>query len=149
MPRMFPNRKPVAPILAALTGWFILSSILIHPHYLSYFNELGGGPEKGIHYFADSNIDWGEDIKGLKAYMDMKGIPEINLMYYGPNGSPETRYYGIRQAPPERVDRSPWAISATWLYYADIDSIRKAIPFSLKTRRPDDTIGHSIYIYLP
>ena len=149
MPRMFPNRKPVAPILAVLTGWFILSSILIHPHYLSYFNELGGGPEKGIHYFADSNIDWGEDIKGLKAYMDMKGIPEINLMYYGPNGSPETRYYGIRQAPPERVDRSPWAISATWLYYADIDSIRKAIPFSLKTRRPDDTIGHSIYIYLP
>ena len=149
IPRMFPNRKPVAPVIAALTGWFILSSLLIHPHYLSYFNELAGGPEKGIHYFADSNIDWGEDIKGLKAYMDMKGIPEINLMYYGPNGSPETRYYGIRQAPPERVARSPWAISATWLYHADNDSIRKAIPFSLKTRRPDDTIGHSIYIYLP
>ncbi|MFH0997891.1 MAG: glycosyltransferase family 39 protein [Pseudomonadota bacterium] len=149
IPRMFPNRKPVAPIIAVLTGWFILSSLLIHPHYLSYFNELAGGPEKGIHYFADSNIDWGEDIKGLKAYMDMKGIPEINLMYYGPNGSPETRYYGIRQAPTERIDRSPWAISATWQYYADIDAIRNAIPFSLKTRQPEDTIGHSIYIYLP
>ena len=76
-------------------------------------------------------------------------MPEINLMYYGPNGSPETRYYGIAQAPPERIARRPWAISATWLYYADIDAIREAIPFSLKTRQPDDTIGHSIYIYLP
>jgi hypothetical protein len=149
IPRMFPNRKPVAPVIAALTGWFILSSFLIHPDYLSYFNELAGGPEKGVHYFADSNIDWGEDIKGLKAYMDIKDIPEINLMYYGPNGSLETRYYGIIQAPPERAALSPWAISATWLYYADIDAIRNAIPFSLKTRQTDDTIGHSIYIYLP
>ncbi len=147
IPRMFPNRKPAAPVFAALTGWFILSSLLIHPDYLSYFNELAGGPEKGIHYFADSNIDWGEDIKGLKAYMDLKGIPEINLMYYGPNGSPETRYYGITQAPPERIARSPWAISATWLYYADIDAIREAVPFSLKTRQPDAIIGHSIYFY--
>ncbi|MBI5590971.1 MAG: glycosyltransferase family 39 protein [Deltaproteobacteria bacterium] len=149
IPRMFQNQKPAASIIAVLTGWFMLSSLLIHPHYLSYFNELAGGPDKGIHYFADSNIDWGEDIKGLKAYMNMKGIPEINLMYYGPNGSPEIRYYGIRQAPPERIDRSPWAISATWLYYADIDAIRKAVPFSLKTRQPDDKVGHSIYIYLP
>ncbi len=149
IPRMFPARKPVSPVIAALTGWFILSSLLIYPHYLSYFNELAGGPEKGIRYFADSNIDWGQDIKGLKAYMDLKGIPEINLIYYGPNGSPEIQYYGISQAPPERMAQSPWAISATWLYYTDIDAIQKAVPFSLKMRQPDDRVGYSIYIYLP
>jgi 4-amino-4-deoxy-L-arabinose transferase-like glycosyltransferase len=147
--RMSSHRKWIASAMAALTGWFVLSSLMIHPDYLSYFNELAGGPENGIRSFADSNIDWGEDLKGLKSYMDMKGIPEINLMYYGPNGSPETRYYGILQAPPERAARSPWAISATWLYYADIDAIRNATAFSLKTRHPDDTVGHSIYIYFP
>ncbi len=147
--RMSSQRKWTAFAVAALTGWFILSSLLIHPDYLSYFNELAGGPDQGIDYFADSNIDWGQDIKGLKAYMDRKGIPEINLIYYGPNGAPETRYYGISQAPPERAARSPWAISATWLYYADVGAIRNAIPFSLKTRLPDDRIGHSIYIYFP
>ena len=135
--------------IMGLIGWFILSSLSIYPHHLAYFNELAGGPDGGVQYFADSNLDWGEDLKGLKFYMDRMDIPEINLVYYGPNGNPEIRYYGIRQPPPERAHLRPWAVSVTWLYYAERSPIVDVVPFSLKNRRPDDTIGHSIRIYHP
>ena len=136
-------------ILSALMSWYIFSSISIYPHYLSYFNEIAGGPIKGIEYFADSNLDWGQDIKGLKKYMKEKNIKEINLIYYSPNGSLETNYYGIKTSDIHGKSDSPWAISATWLYYADTEPIKSDVPFSLKNRKPDDRIGYSINIYRP
>src|SRR3989339_530729 len=48
-------------ILWLLIGWFAVGSIIIHPHYLAYFNEFIGGPKNGYKYLADSNIDWGQD----------------------------------------------------------------------------------------
>ena len=36
--------------------------------------------------------DWGQDLKGLKRWMDARGVREINLSYFG-TASPE--YYGI------------------------------------------------------
>ena len=136
-------------ILSVLMIWYIFSSISIYPHYLSYFNEIAGGPIKGVEYFADSNLDWGQDIKGLKKYMKEKNIQEINLIYYGPNGPLETKYYGIKTAEMDRKPDLPWAISATWLYYADLEPFKSNVPFSLKKRKPDDRIGYSINIYWP
>ena len=60
--------QPDLPVATGIAPDSADISVLIHPDYLSYFNGLAGGPEKGIHYFADSNIDWGEDIKGLKVH---------------------------------------------------------------------------------
>jgi hypothetical protein len=63
---------PLAPWLAggiALT-WSVASSLAIYPHSLSYFNELAGGPENGHAHLVDSNIDWGQDLLYLKAWID-------------------------------------------------------------------------------
>ena len=54
--------------------WYVLSSILIYPHYLAYFNEFVGGPNNGYKYMVDSNLDWGQDLKGLKQYMAKNDI---------------------------------------------------------------------------
>jgi len=62
---------------------FIISSVLIFPHYLSYFNVLIGGPTQGHKYLSDSNIDWGQDLKGLKPWMDSKGVDNITMSYFG------------------------------------------------------------------
>lgn len=35
------------------------------PHFLGYFNALAGGPRAGHRYLADSNVDWGQDLKRL------------------------------------------------------------------------------------
>jgi len=39
---------------------------LVYPHYLAFFNQSIGGPHNGYKWLADSNIDWGQDLKLLK-----------------------------------------------------------------------------------
>ena len=49
--------------LVVLTGWFAVSSVLAHPDYLPYFNELAGSHPENI--VVDSDLDWGQDVKRL------------------------------------------------------------------------------------
>jgi hypothetical protein len=48
-------------VVGALTCWLAVSSLSVHPQYISYFNEIAGGPAKGWRWLLDSNIDWGQD----------------------------------------------------------------------------------------
>ena len=50
--------------------WNISAIARIHPHELSYFNELVGGPTEGRFHLIDSNIDWGQDLRGLARWLD-------------------------------------------------------------------------------
>jgi len=70
-------------LFGLLLVWYAASSLSIHPHYLSYFNEIAGGPEGGRRYLGDSNIDWGQDLPQLKKYMNDHGLSRIKLFYYG------------------------------------------------------------------
>jgi hypothetical protein len=58
-----PATRPIwKPLVAAvLLLWLGASSLLVHPHYLAYFNELAGGPANGSRWLIDSNLDWGQD----------------------------------------------------------------------------------------
>src|SRR5262249_39556935 len=38
------------------------ATLLIHPHYLAYFNWVSGGPGRGSEHLIDSNLDWGQDL---------------------------------------------------------------------------------------
>ena len=55
----------------------------IYPDRLAFFNRLAGGPEHGLEYLADSNLDWGQDLKSLKRWMEAHHVPDINLAYFG------------------------------------------------------------------
>ncbi|MEK6808357.1 MAG: glycosyltransferase family 39 protein, partial [Nanoarchaeota archaeon] len=87
------KQKILAMFLGVLCVWYALSSISIYPDSLAYFNELVGGPKNGPKYLLDSNIDWGQDLKGLKDYLDKNNIEEIRLGYWGKD-KPE--YRGIK-----------------------------------------------------
>jgi hypothetical protein len=50
------------------------SVLRVHPNYLGYFNELAGGPSGGWRYLVDSNLDWGQDLRALKQWMDDHGV---------------------------------------------------------------------------
>jgi len=148
------NAFRMALSIAAI-GWYIGASCFIHPHYLAYFNELVGGPNNGWKYLVDSNLDWGQDLKGLKRFMVQHGIARISLSYFG-SDSPER--YGIAYDwLPSFVllDRHPahhpsrpkgWvAISATTLqgaYLSDRDFFA-----DFRKRKPVAKIGYSIFIY--
>jgi hypothetical protein len=65
----------------------------IYPDYLTYFNGLAGGPQNGHRVLIDSNFDWGQDLKGLKRWMDHHQRQSIQFLYFG-MADPE--YYGIK-----------------------------------------------------
>jgi 4-amino-4-deoxy-L-arabinose transferase-like glycosyltransferase len=73
--------------------WYAGAAAMSWPHYLAYFNEFGGGSANGYRYLVDSNLDWGQELKDLKAYMDSHGIDRVHLSYFG-SDSPER--YGIK-----------------------------------------------------
>ncbi|MHC4943567.1 MAG: ArnT family glycosyltransferase [Planctomycetota bacterium] len=139
-PFLFMNSLSRKLFLGLALGWYLAASLFIHPHYLSYFNVLIGGPTEGVKYLADSNLDWGQDLKGLKAYMEEEGLERIRILYYGPDGSKEPAYYGIEAAPADAADL-PWAVSATWLYYPRYAFFRQ--------KEPIERIGYSILVYEP
>lgn len=144
------DKRWVRVALAVLCLWTVLGTARIHPHYLAYFNESIGGPQNGYQYLVDSNLDWGQDLKNLKAYMDRNGLQTIHLAYFG---SAHPDYYGIHALPVPQEEPDDWesqpqevyAISATYLqsgYLGDTQAFAW-----LRQYKPFATIGYSIFLY--
>jgi len=153
------KRRAFAPALIGLALIFTAtSSLRVAPHQLAYFNEAVGGPAQGYRYLSDSNLDWGQDLKNLKSYMEREKLPIIYLSYFG---SAPPSYYGIRYQyvpgawplewppPADRVpDSAPrkiLAISATNLQ--DVFNPHNQLFAWLRKRQPIEKIGYSIFIY--
>ncbi|HLN58122.1 MAG TPA: glycosyltransferase family 39 protein, partial [Thermoanaerobaculia bacterium] len=68
--------RAVAWLLAALPLLSAAEIARIHPHELSYFNPLAGGPERGRRILSDSNVDWGLDLKRLAAEVHRRGVAD-------------------------------------------------------------------------
>jgi hypothetical protein len=79
---------PVSPrfaryAAAAGLAWLAVSSLAVYPQGISYFNEWIGGPANGWKYLADSNVDWGQNLPELAAFMERQRIPEIKTFLFG------------------------------------------------------------------
>lgn len=96
-------------VVAALLIWHAGESLSVRPHYLTYFNELAGGPTRGYRHLVDSSSDWGQDLPGFKQWMQEinseKNPVPVYLSYFG-TGRPE--YYKIQATIlPGFFDRTP------------------------------------------
>ena len=76
------GRTALRITFGALLCCSIAGTLFVHPHYLTYFNFLAGGPENGHRYLVDSNLDWGQSFHALRAYLERQRIEQINLSYY-------------------------------------------------------------------
>ncbi len=134
-----------------------ISSLRIAPHQLAYFNEFVGGPDQGYRYLSDSNIDWGQDLRGVKTYMEKENLPIIYLSYFG---TAPPSYYGIRyqyvpggwpwESPP--ADKVPAGASRKILAISvsnlqDIWTPHDPLFRWLWMRQPVAKIGYSIFVY--
>ncbi len=81
------------PALIILVAWMLLGTVRAWPHFLPYFNEVAGGSDGGVRLLADSNLDWGQDLPGLRRWLDRNGYDGAYLAYFG-NADPSR--YGIR-----------------------------------------------------
>ena len=125
----------------------------IFPHNLAYFNELAGGPDGGYNWLVDSNLDWGQNLKELKTWLDAHGMEHVFLSQFSPS-RPEV--YGLqatllppspRAAPFARFDPAPgwYAIGATTLqgaYTPDVDTFAY-----FRAMTPTARIGHALFVY--
>jgi len=149
-------------IMAIMCVWQSVEIGFSAPHYLSYFNQFAGGPAGGPRYLIDSNIDWGQDLPGLKREMDKLGLKEVGLLYFG---HADPKLYGIQYHLPQPGDEFV-AVSVNFLYgypyslsYLEKWSGRPPMVTdekyinnfifarSLLLRQPVKRIGFSIYLY--
>ena len=79
--------------IAGCAAWLLAANITAYPNYLSYFNEFVGGTNGGTRYLADSNIDWGQDLKRLVRYIDRHPDQQVKLSYFGQT---VPQHYGVR-----------------------------------------------------
>ena len=152
--------KPVLTYLAiGLAAWLAISTLSIYPHFLAYFNAIGGGPERGWRVLVDSNIDWGQDLKGLGIWMEQEDVERVKLSWFG-SARPEA--YGIvhdllpglpygfsawEDPPfnPEQPEPGVYAISVSNLVgvaFPDHD-----LYAWFRARQPSTKIGYSLFIY--
>lgn len=143
--------------IASLLVWQIISVISIFPHFLAYFNEIVGGPDNGYIFTVNSNLDWGQDLRRLKKWVDEKKIDKIYVDYFG--GGEANYYLKEKYAPwwgtrdPNELPKGSYlAISATFLQGG---RGKPAPGFNqpngyylwLNQYKPIAKIGYSIFIY--
>ena len=131
----------------------------VAPHYLAYFNELAGGPANGFKELADSNLDWGQDLKNLKLWLVAHDIKEpIYLCYFG---MADPRFYQIAHynmpggclfepqvgfdvlQPGGIIAISATDLQGVYLSPAEHDAWKRILEHSVLV----DTVGYSIFIY--
>lgn len=145
--------------LVGLVFWLVAGTVWIYPHFLAYFNVLGGGPEDGWRILVDSNIDWGQDLKELREWMAQQRVERVKLSWFG-SAPPEA--YGVDhdllvgvphgfamwdEPPfdPQQPEPGIYAISVTNLVGAVLPDPDLYTWF--RERAPDDRVGYSIFIY--
>jgi len=146
-------------ILILLIFWQAISVISIYPHFLTYFNELVGGSDKGYIYTVDSNLDWGQDLKRLKKWAD-KNLPAGRQVYVDYFGGADVKYYlgekfeswNGTQDPKEFPKGNYLAVSATFLQGGrgePVPGFNQPYGYYrwLDKYKPVTKIGYSIFIY--
>ncbi len=92
-----------AGFMSLMLLWSIVSTLSVRPHYLSYFNDLAGGPENGHLHLLDSNIDWGQDLTYLKEWLDEH--PEARPLHLAYFNLIDPRIIGIEfELPPYGIE---------------------------------------------
>jgi 4-amino-4-deoxy-L-arabinose transferase-like glycosyltransferase len=147
-------------LISFLVLWIIIVTVAVFPFYLSYYNELGGGVRLGYKIAADSNYDWGQDLKRLKNFVEENNIENIAVDYFG-GGSPQyylgnppaggfEPWWSAKGVPPQGT----WlAVSINTLRSASAEPVKGFVikpkdTYSwLKDEKPVARAGTSIFIY--
>ena len=153
-------------LLLLLLSWSVASSLWIYPHSLSYFNESIGGPENGHQHLLGSNLDWGQDLRYLKWWME--GHPDARPLGLASFGAYDPSDIGLqfqtpalklelgRFEPGFRPERGWHALSINLLHgycWTAYDGKGMKVHFggeklsSFREMAPLARIGYSIVVY--
>lgn len=149
--------RRLAAALAALAAWHAIEGVRYRPHFLSYFNQLAGGPAGGYRVLSDSNVDWGQDLFLLAEWAARNDARGLKMAYFGPalpdaDAGIACEYVTpppLKPRVPNKVslrDGDLLAVSATYL--AGMGGLTPYDAFKfLEHYRPLARIGYSIFVY--
>lgn len=135
-------------------------SMTNYPHQLSFFNLWAGGSAQGLRYLADSNLDWGQDLRLAAQWARENKVEKLKLAYFGTDTP--WRHFSDKNV---EIEAPPWgdaqargrtylapepgvyAISATLLPGQFFPDKYQNYYKEFLRRKPDAYAGWSIYIY--
>jgi hypothetical protein len=148
---------------AVLALWLARGTLTLAPDYLAFFNELAGGPDGGWRYLVDSNLDWGQELPSVQAYLEREAPARVYLSWFG---STYPHLYGLdlayRLLPshfsypyPQDAANSPYnpVHPSPGLYLIGATNLQGVglaagdVFASFREREPLARIGHSIMVY--
>jgi hypothetical protein len=147
-------------VAAGLCAWLVLAAAGIYPDHLSYFNEsaclakdpgkigLDGGSKCGYYWLDDSNVDWGQSLKQLKAWLDHNAKGRTIRLSH-PFGVPANTY-GIASENSQLTELSKQPIRG--LYVVSAHAVARVPAFVdasdwLRRVPPVAVVGHALYVY--
>ncbi len=146
------RRAVLLGVFSVCLGAGAVSSLRAHPDALGYTNAFAGAEPDW--WFADSNLDWGQDLERLGTWLKERGVDEpIHLAYFG-TAYPER--HGIRFVPlaPGEAASGWVAVSVQYergMYGSGIGNFGTKLEQNgfdwLLRLKPETMIGTSIRVY--
>ena len=104
----FRRGKGWAIAAGVLLTWQVETSVRVAPAYMAYGNEAWGGPLQVHRYLSDANVDWGQQLKTVKRYLDDHHVTNCWFAYF-PDGAVQPSDYGVH------CHRLPTANNLSWM----------------------------------
>lgn len=152
--RTLPGKAAAAALVVSLA----VASASVYPYGISYFNRFVGGPRNALRYLADSNIDWGQALPEVGAFVRKEKIDRIAVAAF--TGDQVWRHFrhgqmqmlplpwSAKSAPPQASTARGWyAISATLLPGHLFEPAQRQHFAAFLRRRPVAILGGSMFVY--
>ena len=163
-------------VLAIVVVPVLLIAIATYPNYLTYFSPLAGGTAHGWQKLSDSNVETGQEVKALAAWLKAHGENRVTGIMVGGEFA---RFYGVevQEFPgwdqdddsdddasrnPDSsdddsnanasvngasVDTKYVAIGAWYLSEIDLTDSQKEIIDRYRNEKPEAMVGDSIFVF--
>lgn len=136
-----------------------LEALRAYPNYMPYMNQLASSRPHWW-YLSDSNVEWGDDVKELAAYLRARGETRTRALLLG--GFVTLGLYGVNyedalapsgESPPRYTALGASFLNGSTIPFYEVngkrvsDEARVNTFDSFRHRTPEAVIGDSIYVY--
>jgi len=143
----WPRRRPLMiAVVLLLFVWMGMIAVRAYPDYMTYMNVLASRAPHW-YYLSDSNVEWGDDVKGLAQYLRERGENQVCAAVWG---FEMLERYGIKlvggaPANPNMTPTRYAAVGANFLNGSVISNHNEFAAY--RDLKPEKIIGGSIYVY--
>lgn len=145
-------------VVIAIVGWCGIETARTFPNYLPYMNQLAS-THPHWWYLSDSNVEWGDDVKELAAYLHARGETQVRAILLG--GFITLKFYDVDyidaiarpgDSPPRYTAIGASFLNGSTVPFSERDGIitneQRINRFAdYRNRTPEAVIGNSIYLF--